>query len=600
MHSPFSARSVTVGELFGGPASFNVPDYQRAYAWTATEAGRLIDDLLLALDEAGPERKGPLDDYFLGAIVLMEAEAEGTDNETAASFEIVDGLQRIVTLTILLAVLRDLLAGDKPDVAERMAGCIWVGDRKKTSDRPRLDVGGGRQPFFRTFVLERNATAAMPDEDDLPEAEHRMLAVREHLMAVLVGEDPEQLRLLGEFVLDRCHCAIIATRTLDRAHRIFSVLNDRGRPLARGDILKAQILGSVEPQHRSAIAQTWSALEHDLGGSLEELLGHVRTIESSSRRRIIDDIRALIQGHGGAEAFVAGMVVPYGRILATIRSPAQLGLDNGRGLQSELAARIGYLGWLGNGDWVPPLMLLWRRSGGAADVLVQFVGKLDRLAYTLRILGIGADKRARRYGALLAAVRADTWRQPGSPLDLTRDEQRLVTYNLRNLHVRSQTACKLLLLRLNDEIAGSPQHLDPGAYTVEHILPQKPPRTSVWREWFPTAEERDPATQSLGNLILVSRDCNERARNLEFGHKLDIFFGSGAGQPAITREIEGLREWRLADVRRREERLMSRLAGLWPWSTAQPGEGKGENCGRPDPTSATGETHAPPAGKSNF
>ncbi|MGE0702016.1 MAG: DUF262 domain-containing protein, partial [Hyphomicrobiaceae bacterium] len=117
---PFDALSATVGEMLGGGRLLCVPSYQRAFAWSPREAGQLLDDVLLALDEA---TSGSTDtDCFLGAIVLMEPVADAPSAIARPGVgmpraEIVDGLQRLVTLTILFAVLRDIAADDDPPSA---------------------------------------------------------------------------------------------------------------------------------------------------------------------------------------------------------------------------------------------------------------------------------------------------------------------------------------------------------------------------------------------------------------------------------------------------------------------------------------------------
>jgi len=560
---------MTLSEMLGGRLRLRIPGYQRPYAWTTQQAGQLLDDVLLALDEADTgdraEAEGEVDgssgdsDYFLGAVVLMETAHVRTEVDTSRSrvtHEIVDGLQRLVTVTILLAVLRDIGEDDDPVGAALAGRCIMDA---AAGGEPRIVLSGSTQDFLHDFVQQPRATSAMPDADDLPAPEARLLAVREHLMAGLIGETPERRRQLIEYLLSRCHCAVIAARTLDRAHHIFAVLNDRGLPLARGDILKAQILGAVGGERRASLQTRWIEIEQRLGGSFEELFSHLRTIEGRSRARILDEIKSLVERSGDAEAFVEKTLFPYADILSAIQTA-----PSGRTtLPRDVWSRLRYLGWLGSHDWISPLMLHWRRIDGSPDRLAPFVARLDRLAYGLRILGIGSDKRMTRYRSVLEAIRAGRLEAATNPLDLARDEQRLMAYNMRTLHSRSQLACKLVLLRLNDLLAGEPQDLDPSDFTVEHVLPQKPGRNSQWRQWFPSADERERCTQSIGNLILVSRTENEQARNLELGRKLEIYFANGPHQLAITRDIEGLSEWRPEDVKQREERLIALLNRHW-------------------------------------
>ena len=97
MSRPFAAHAVTIGNLLDGTYALRVPVFQRDYAWTTLEAGQLLDDVITALrmGESGDDAEPA--DYFIGAIVLLEAkdpssEPDGANATTAAHHEIIDGL----------------------------------------------------------------------------------------------------------------------------------------------------------------------------------------------------------------------------------------------------------------------------------------------------------------------------------------------------------------------------------------------------------------------------------------------------------------------------------------------------------------------------
>ena len=73
----------------------------------------------------------------------------------------------------------------------------------------------------------------------------RILEVRDRLVSDLLDLEPEQRRQLIQFLLERCYVVFALTASIDRAHRMFMVLNATGKPLARNDILKAELLGDV-------------------------------------------------------------------------------------------------------------------------------------------------------------------------------------------------------------------------------------------------------------------------------------------------------------------------------------------------------------------
>ena len=562
---------LSLGQLLSPRFAFSVPDYQRPYSWTVKEAEQLLDDLNLALDEApeaatDPETAGTVGGYFFGAVLLMAHPVKPPDqalDQAAPLHDIVDGQQRLVTLTILLAVLRDLVAEMGGSIEQIVQPLLWNGNGPHVA--PRLSLRGGENNFLRAFVQEAGASAIMPSDDDLTPGEARMLAVREYLAAELLALSPAELERFSAYLVNACHFAVITTTTIDRAHRIFSVLNERGRPLARNDILKAQILGAISPARRAHHTEAWERMERELGGDFESLFSHIRAIEDRGRSKIIGGIADLMAACGGAEPFFDRVLEPYAAIFAAVKTPVVATGRQQASDQQTIARALTYLGWLGSADWMPAAMLYWRTCGGEASSLAVFLVRLDRLVYGLRLLGVGVDKRRTRMQTVVNAIRQGApLNAPDSPLEFARDELRNIHANLRNLHVRSQLTCKLVLLRLNDEIAGHMHDLDPSRLTVEHVLPQKPGRTGQWREWFPDADEREACIHSLGNLVLIKKDENERARNLELVRKQAQYFSRGRDEAlAITRDIFGLETWRPAEIKAREEKLLSRLVVLW-------------------------------------
>src|SRR5690606_162857 len=95
-------------KVFSSDFDFEIPHYQRPYAWETVQALQLLDDLEFAVDRGD-------DEYFLGSLVLIQ------EDEDSPKVYVVDGQQRLTTLTILLAILRDL-AG--PKNAETLAAMV--------------------------------------------------------------------------------------------------------------------------------------------------------------------------------------------------------------------------------------------------------------------------------------------------------------------------------------------------------------------------------------------------------------------------------------------------------------------------------------------
>lgn len=551
-----------LNELFSDPFRFSVPTYQRRFSWTVKEAGQLLDDILVAAGEE-PEPAEP--DYFLGAILLTDSDGQAEwrmgPPRSPRALDIVDGQQRLITLTILLAVLRDLAEEDDRGLARALQSLITVGHSFNGASRHRLQLRGGEDAFLAEHVLNPKACGSAPAADSLAPGAAAILEVREHFRSELQPMPANDRRRVVDYLLNCCHAVVIVTSDIDRGHRMFSVLNDRGRPLARKDIIKAEVLGGFPPERADTLLAGWAEAEQRLGDEFDSFFSHLRTIEGKGRLPIIAGIRAVRTECGGSEPFMTNMLLPYAEAFDIICRARHEGAPE----SAEISRRLGYLSWLGSSEWVPATMKWLSLFRHDPAQILRFLETVEPFAFSLRLLCIGAGKRAARFSGLLPAIHnGSIFDAERSPCILTRDEQRHISYNLRNLHERHPQTCKLVLLRLNDELTGSPQRLDPAEWTVEHVLPQSPGRNGQWREWFPDNDEREQLTQSLGNLVLVRRTQNDKASNQDFARKKAIYFKHAQGEmPAITREIAPADSWTPAHVREREERFIQILSSIW-------------------------------------
>jgi hypothetical protein len=172
----------------------------------------------------------------------------------------------------------------------------------------------------------------------------------------------------------------------------------------------------------------------------------------------------------------------------------------------------------------------------------------------------------RSFAELIKAIRAGEAIDGTHPsLQLSRDEVRSIAFHLKDFHKRNPKACRLLLLRLGDELSGPEASIDPDLYTIEHVLPQRPSPSSEWRQWFADAEERAQLVESLGNLVLITQQENDKARNGSWETKKEIYAKSGSKAPvlAITRDVISETQWRPAEIEAREQRLIRVLERLW-------------------------------------
>ncbi|MFA6139106.1 MAG: DUF262 domain-containing HNH endonuclease family protein [Hyphomicrobium sp.] len=559
--------SLTLTHLFSSPFHFSVPCYQRPYSWTTAEAGQLLEDVLGAAGlsgVAGAEEP----DYFFGTIILIDG--TGGDfpkvrEREPRLFEIIDGQQRLVTLAMIAAILRDLGTERWRWGARNRLDQLVAADSVATKQRGtkfRVEVSASEQAFLETYVQMRGGCAATPDEDAASDAEMRLLKVRDHFMRELSSLDEADRRRLADYLCDQCHFVVVLTRDIDRAHRLFTVLNERGRALQRNDILKAEILKNIPDERRADALQQWDSAAQLLGSKFEAFFSHVFSIFGRGDTKIIAGIRRTINEVGGPEAFLRNVVTPLAKAYDTVLRAADVNIS----LDPDARRYLVYLGRLPEGDWAPAAMLAVQRHADDPERATLLLREIDRLVHLLRALCLGSGKRARRLANVVELIKSGAPIRPGEGVfAISRDEARNIGYHLRTMYRRDAQVCKQLLLRLNDELTRSTTLLDPKDYSVEHVLPQRPGATSEWRRWFADAEEREICTESLGNLVAVTQKQNDRARNQEFARKREIYRGTDDDPPvlAITRDVVDANVWRADDIRAREAKLLGLMRDIW-------------------------------------
>lgn len=222
-----TAHEHPVREIFSDRFFFEIPDYQRPYSWTTEQSGDLLDDLLDAMrSEDG--LTDSLNPYFLGSIVLIKGQTPRA--------EIVDGQQRLTTLTILISVIRSLVVPDKQRFLSQVL--YQQGDPfSAMEDRFRLTLRERDAEFFQENVQREGGLERLQEiTDSLTDSQQRIRTNALHLYKKLQGLEEERLEALARFILTRCYLVVVSTPDLDSAYRIFSVLNDRGLlgpPLSR-------------------------------------------------------------------------------------------------------------------------------------------------------------------------------------------------------------------------------------------------------------------------------------------------------------------------------------------------------------------------------
>ncbi|MFI5274313.1 MAG: DUF262 domain-containing protein [Ktedonobacterales bacterium] len=550
-----------ISHIFNDDFSFSVPPFQRPYAWTIEHAGELLADLLehLGVSHAAVE---DLDPYFLGSIVLIKGDRPDA--------HIVDGQQRLITLTILLAVLRSQIPDE---LAESITRRLYepADPLNHIPARYRLRPKERDTNFFQQFIQAEGGIERLRAQVqlDLSESQRNMRDNALHFVRELTSLPQERRVQLAQFIVQRCLLIVVTTPDLDSAYRIFSVLNDRGLDLTTADILKAEVIGQIPQVFQQEYTERWEELEEKLGRKeFNEFFGHLRTIcrKSGAKLSILEEFRHYVmRAATDAQHLVNDLIVPLGKAYYIVGTASYLHPDEAAA--QRVNTLLQWLNAIDNTDWMPPAILYLSRNHDDPARLIRFLAELERLAASLMIRRQYVHRRSARYNNLLAAIeRRDDLGRLGSPIQLTQQERDDTINALSgDFYLMAAPPRNYVLRRLDSSLAGAGAIYDRKQMTVEHILPRNPSPQSEWVRLFPSEEERARYIHRLGNLALLARGKNERASNWDFATKKQRYFASQDGVTpfALTTQVLREAEWTPQVIERRQRELIEHLRQLW-------------------------------------
>lgn len=559
MSHTLTAKEQSLAKIFSDDYVFTIPGYQRPYAWGRDQAQELLDDLLGALASA-PAQLSDAAPYFLGSIVLIKGEA-------SPEATVVDGQQRLTTLTLLLSAVRATVqdAAVQAGITKRI---YEHGDVvSATQARYRLLLRERDRDFFRQYVQHENGLHALAQISTvLPDAQARLRNNAQVFMDGLAKLPQAVLVRLVQFVITRCYLVTVATPDLDSAYRIFGVLNSRGLDLSATDILKAEVIGGIEPALRDTYTKKWEDEEEDLGrDEFGDLFSHIRMVYRKAKPQgtLLKEFKEHVVSAKQPRVFVDEVLLPMAQAFAELRDADYASTRHAEQVNEHLR----WLNRLEFKDWVPPALTFFVRHRQQPEVVLSFFRDLERLSYSMLARKAGVNERIERFSALTGAVEAGgDLVATSSPLQLSSEEQ-YQTYAALNgplYETHSSRALALLLLRLDHLLSDGSASYQHEVVSVEHVMPQQPAPNSQWAGWVPDKAVHQLWVHRLGNLALLSRKKNSSASNRDFDWKKSAYFTKGGSTAfALTTQVLQFADWTAAVMQQRQDAMLAKLEVHW-------------------------------------
>lgn len=257
-----------IGDLLANREPFFVPTYQRGYAWEQAE----IDDFIGDINALFQSKLGSSINktHFLGGVVTIQQPAPGT--KRGLKYEVVDGQQRlstfVMTISLIVQALKQLekdaskagddkvqklVALDEKEIRTEFLYYSQIDDNTaQEQHHRRLTLSKVDDVYFSTLIGDsptKHGRSAPTSHKRLYKA---YTLLRDNLVSpilkenISLSEKREKLKILKECILRNCYIIFIWSTDSDEAHQLFSILNDRGKSLSNGDLLRSYSLQILE------------------------------------------------------------------------------------------------------------------------------------------------------------------------------------------------------------------------------------------------------------------------------------------------------------------------------------------------------------------
>lgn len=559
MSKKISGAEYQLSKIFSSDFEYVIPSYQRPYAWTVDQATELFDDLF------GFYRDEPEEGYFLGSIVLIKEEGK-------PYAEVIDGQQRLTTLTILLASIASIIEGAQRDMLYKYI-CEPGNEFEGLEPKPRLTLRERDQSFFNKYIqgLDFKSLAHLDEELLDTESQRNIrangLLMQSRLIQKING-DVQNLKGFAQFLLQKSFLVAVSTPSQQSAFRVFSVMNSRGLDLQPTDIIKADTIGQITSEaKRDEFSERWEEMEVELGRSgFNDLFAYVRMIYSKekAKRALLEEFRSQVLTHvSSPTSLIEDILEPYSEALSTVRKANYKASSNAQDVNT-------YLGWLNridNSDWIPPAIRFLAKHENEPEYVKWFFKKLEILASYLHVCAKNVNERIERYAPLIAAMeRPHSAISPVTEIELTDQEKKemkqVLDGDIYNLSARRRNH---IILRLDSFMSDGAAKYEYNILTIEHVLPQTVKTGSEWDLSWPDPVIREQWTHRLANLVPLNFRRNVQASNFDFERKKTAYFGGRhkVSSFILTTQVLDTSIWSPTYVQKRQDMLLDILFENW-------------------------------------
>ncbi len=562
--SNIDSRLMSFGELFIGGNYYAVPNFQRDFSWTEIQIDELWNDITNTINENRQE-------HFMGAMVV--------NNSNKPNLRLIDGQQRMTTISLLMCVVRDV-AVEKGDrelsmyISERYLGSLNL---RKRETEPKLILNEVNHQFYQENFLNPQKIEFLKSlKNKLRRNGHRSQKKSNKLMLYayikLYNKIQERLfsaKNIGETLIEIEECVknklisiLISVADETNSYLIFETLNNRGLDLSVADLLKNHLFAKASSRLED-VQKKWIEINREVDKfEVTKFIRHywLSNYKLISEKDLFREISANFRTSDEVLDFVNSLR-DSAEIYSAFKNPQSPVWNS---FNSNTKNDINQLVLFETSQCYP--LLLAAKDNLSDELFSKTLRMIVVFSFRYNtICGLNPNKLERAYSEIARYIQKESPKSAKSIFEklsklYPKDPDFRKAFQKKTVSSKNSKLARYILREINRhylknrELIANPNEIE---LNLEHILPKNPNNT--WLEKF---SKTDPIQYiyRLGNMTLLDSSVNSQLGNRSFKDKSKAFAYS---KLEITKEVANYSVWGPKQIEERQKKMSEVACQIW-------------------------------------
>lgn len=551
------ARKGNIYEILNGNKQFLIPVYQRFYSWDVEQCKRLWDDIVQM-------QKKKKTGHFVGSIVNIAEQAMPTGVQ---KYMIIDGQQRMTTLTLLLLALRDYALQNPQDTsinARRIDNMLLKNE---------YEVGDERYKLLLTET-DREILVQLVEQKPIPEETRSKLLDNYRFFAQKITDQELLPAEIYESIGKLQIVNITLDRAVDDAQAIFESLNSTGKELSESDLIRNYVLMSLEPGEQAYVYEhLWRPMEllfayETQGSVMDRFFRDYLTMKLTripKQGRVYEEFKLYhLNCEFGTIRELCRDLLTYAKYYTDVvfkcsSNPTLKALYEDI---NDLRMEVSYPFLLKvHNDYAEQVI--------SQEELVQIIRLCISYVFRRSICDIPTNSLNKTFATLRNAIRPTDYLNSIKAFFVLRDDYKVFpkdeafTAAFMNRDIYNMRSRIFILRQLENFGKKVPIQIE--NYTIEHILPQNSRLNPEWQAMLgPQWQEiQKKYLHTIGNLTLTA--YNAEMSDRPFPAKRDMEGGFRESALRLNRFVVQQTQWTEETIRERARLLAEEAKQIWPF-----------------------------------